>query len=666
MVSGGVLFPIVALGSATPSTLPDPVEAWGLAFGLTAGLEAQLADVAAPVRLAGAILALTPSRLVGLTALQGRTRQRYGLWTTPDPPPALKALATYPDVALPQPGVTLDFPIGSAIGFTATPTTETVLARGLIDAVVDRPVAADGSRIALAGPALAAEDAVIDGRRHRDRLDAVAQGPDLHRLGHTERLHPRRNSRMGWRSSARSPPTSSPARSRSPFPPSVVIPTLPDPYAARYIAAPAEEHIIGAGAVITWSAVAPVTPATLSIELINASTAAAANALGAPATTTTAPSDAASTLASRDVTTAEGVARAGVAFALLDVSSHEDQWGIAVTEPGVSQLSFSGLELQAPSLDTLVFTVPGISWEPVVDGTAAVPAWFAAFAPNDGTPTTFLVSTGNPVPLIPVEALVTYQKAAGTAATHAGFTLPFGITASMVDGPNRATSPGPGSGPPSYLIPAVTFPEAGMRGATVLSLRGGGPDPLGMVLPGSATVGTFSQTNPASDSYGALVMGATPVTLAPADFWNQEFGAGGKPGGIPVARIDLSGYGTSMFSDWRDPHTNAVGVVRANFSVLQGRTAHELVQFQTWIVPWSIRMQRTVVFDRSDGGEVVRHDTGWKAVDVGKFELLQPVDRDGRADRPAPERPQHHFSRQRHHRGSDHLRPRDLRRRCRL
>ena len=179
----------------------------------------------------------------------------------------------------------------------------------------------------------------------------------------------------------------------------------------------------------------------------------------------------------------------------------------------------------------------------------------------------------------------------------------------------------------------------------MLSVRGGGPDPLGLVLPGSASVGTFDKTTPANDSYGALVMGATPVTLAPADFWNQEFGPGGKPGGIPVARIDLSGFGTSMFSDWRDPSTSAVGVVRADFNVLQGRTAHELVQFQTWIVPWSIRLQRTVVFDRSDGGEVVRHDTGWKAVDVGKFALLNPATADGRAGRPAPERPQHHFSR---------------------
>jgi hypothetical protein len=33
-------------------------------------------------------------------------------------------------------------------------------------------------------------------------------------------------------------------------------------------------------------------------------------------------------------------------------------------------------------------------------------------------------------------------------------------------------------------------------------------------------------------------------------------------------------------------------------------------------------MQRTVVFDRSDGGEVLKHDTGWQAVGDGAFELL--------------------------------------------
>jgi hypothetical protein len=702
--TGGILFPIVPLGSAPPSTLPDPVDGWAVAVGLSAGLHVQLARLPAPVRIAASVLALTPARLLCLATLQGPGRQRYGLWTTP-PPPAVGAQAPLPDVALPQPELTVELPVGATVGLSATPTAETVMCRGVVDAVIDRPVAADGRRIALVGPAL--------------ELRTLSTGGVAIEVGSP--LSPKAATSIALDTPNAIIPVGTPdglavvgtlssgvvsGKMEISFPASAVIPTLPDPYAARYVANPRSEQIKGVGAVVTWSSIPPVSPPTIAIELINASTAAVAGAVTATAATAAAPGAVTATAATAAVPAAVATALTGavtataatavtataataavpaavataltgavtataatavtataataavpaavataltgaattgpagvaepiqtttatevggrglLAFALLDVSSREDQWGVAVTSAGVPQLSFSGLELQAPSPDTLVFTVPGISWEPVVDGTAAVPAWFAAFAPDDGTPTTFLVSTGRSVPLIPVEALVTYQKAAGTVPTHAGFTLPFGITASMADSPQRKSNPAPGSGAPRYLLPAVAFPESGMTGATVLSLRASGPDPLGLVLPGSATVGTFDKTNPANDSYGALVMGATPVTLAPADFWNQEFGSGGKPGGIPVARIDLSGFGTSMFSDWRDPSTSAVGVVRADFNVLQGRTAHELVQFQTWILPWSIRLQRTVVFDRSDGGEVVRHDSGWKAVDVGKFALL--------------------------------------------
>jgi hypothetical protein len=614
VVTGGVLFPIVTLGSAVPSALPDPADAWGVAVGLTAGLQVRLGSVPAPVRLAGAVLALTPARLVGFAALQGRARKRYGLWTTPPPLPIVKARATFPDVALPQPEVTLDLPVGSGVGFNMTTTAEAVLAAGAIDAILDRPVAADGSPIALAGPALELRTLSSAGI-------AVAIGSPLSPDAVTSIALDAPNAII---------PVGTPnglsitgtleaevisGKAVIAFPAEVVIPTLPDPYAARYLASPRENPIAGVAALITWSAGDPASSVALTIDIINAPAAGAAAAPAPPAV--------ASVPVGITVPAAvEGDAR-GLAFALLDISSSQDQWGIAVTGPGISQLSFSGLDLQAPSPDTLVFTVPGISWEPVVDGT--VPAWFAAFSPDDGTPTTFLVSATQPTPLIPVDALVSYQRAAGTVATRANFTLPFGITAAMTDGPDRAANPAAGSGPPSYVIPAVTFPEAGVRGVTALSVRASGPDPLGLALPGSATVGTFDKTNPANDSYGALVMGATPVTLAPADFWNQEFGPGGKPGGIPVARIDLSGYGTSMFSEWRDPSIERIGVVRANFTVLQGRTAHELVQFQTWIVPWSIRLQRTVVFDRSDGGEVIRHDSGWLPVDVGKFILLEPT-----------------------------------------
>ena len=113
-------------------------------------------------------------------------------------------------------------------------------------------------------------------------------------------------------------------------------------------------------------------------------------------------------------------------------------------------------------------------------------------------------------------------------------------------------------------------------------------------------------------------------TLLPsvAQFWDKDFGPGGAQGFIPISRIDLSGYGTTLFSDWQDPSTTDVGVVRALFDVLIGRTAHEIITAQTWILPWCIRLQRTITFDRSDGGEVVKHDTGWRAVGPGQFELL--------------------------------------------
>jgi hypothetical protein len=152
----------------------------------------------------------------------------------------------------------------------------------------------------------------------------------------------------------------------------------------------------------------------------------------------------------------------------------------------------------------------------------------------------------------------------------------------------------------------------------VLSIRSTGPDPLGHALPGTAVVGF--RPPPATSDYGAQVLGAEP-NLSPGAFWDSQFGPSTLIG-IPLSRVDLSGFGTSTFSDWREKDPNAAGVVRALFNVLIGRTAHELVQLQTWILPFCIRMQRTIVFDRSDGGEVVKHDSGWVAVGDGAFELL--------------------------------------------
>ncbi|HEU5001986.1 MAG TPA: hypothetical protein VFW71_04325 [Actinomycetota bacterium] len=643
VLTGGLLFPVVELGSATPATLPEPAEAWAAAFGAGPGLTVQLAGVAHPTRLAGAVIALTPQRLAGLTALQGRAARRYRLWSSPGHP-LLAANAAFPDLPRPQPEVTLDLPIGAAIGFSFTPTAETVLAGGLLSAVVDQPVAADGSRIALAGHALelrtltAAKTTVDIGSPLTPKAEtsiAIDTPNAIIPVGTPNGFFVN-----GTLVPGSGPPTLS-GRAEVVFPAEVVIPTLPHPYAAAYLASPRTEQIVGVAALVTWSAIGPTSPAALSIALIRPSDLAVGRVFAAAGGATAAGSPAATVPGANlvgapapapgpDATLASTERVGGVGFALLDVSSFGSQWGVAVLGAGVPQLSFHGIELQAPSADTMVFTVPGISWEPVVDGTQAFPQWFDASSPTDGTPTTFLVSTGTDVPLFPLQVLDTYTGLAGKDPTAATFTLPFGITARLVDGPGRQPgTPAAGTGPATYAVPKLQFPEAGMAGAAVLSVRATATDPgppaspllATPTLPGSATVGTFSPTL-ADNSYGSLVMGATPAQLAPADFFNQAFNPGGNQGGIPVGRIDLSGYGTSMFSDWSWTDPKVVGVVRANFDVLLGRTAHELVEFQTWILPWCIRIQRTVVFDRSDGGEVIRHDTGWVAVGAGAFELL--------------------------------------------
>ena len=567
-VSGaGAVFPVIDLA---PASLTPPADAWGIAVVAGDGLSAKIAPLTAPLPLAGSVFVITPDRLLGLVGIgAGRARESYLLWNTP--PSASPAPPTQPPQALPTSQITFDLAQGSLIAFSSTPDEESTSAAGTLNAIADRPTNADGQRINLQGPALLT-------RIHTAASISVDIGSTLTPTAVTSLALVAENALI---------PVGTPnglliygkltnnqinGGLVIGFPPVSIIPTFPDPYAAAYVDTAANERITAVAAAVTWSA---TTAPVLTIALVQTDL----SATGA------------TTIDEDNV----------VGFRLLDVSSNADQWGITLSR--FADFSFTGLQMQAPAAGTTVFTVPGISWEPVVDATSA-PAWLAASSPDDGIPTTFLVASTTPAPIVPVLALEQYQAAAATQATYAGFTLPFGITATM-------SVPTPGSSGPAYTIPDVEFPADGLTGARVLTITG----PSG-TLPGTAYCG-FGETPPA---YGAQVLGTALPSVA--SFWDQDFGPGGKEGFIPVGRIDLSGYGTTLFSDWRDPSTTDVGIVRALFNVLIGRTAHEIITAQTWILPWCIRLQRTITFDRSDGGEVVKHDTGWQAVSVGEFELL--------------------------------------------
>jgi len=592
--SASVVFPIY---NAAPASLPQPADAWGIAINTGPGLSATIAPLTAALALAGAMLALTPARLMGLLVNgANRARESYLLWPATTPPSPLPP--AQPQLARPQSQITLDLGPGALVAFGADPTEEITVAIGTLTAVLDQPLDASGQRLPLTGPAVltrthTASSIVVDAG-----LVPTAAATPLALIAENALVPV--GTPSGFLLAGTLTGDVINGELAIVFPATAIVPTFPDPYAAVYGGAADDEGITGISATVAWT---PTTAPTVSVRVNGANT-----------------DTAIITKAVEDVALVDdqrSPSNLVAADRLLDVSTNADQWGIVI-RPTANEFSFSGLVLQAPAAGTAVFTVPGISWEPVVDTTAA-PAWLAASSPDDGIPTMFLVAVTNPAAIVPVTTLQQYQAAAGSEHTRAAFTLPFGITAVVND---TKTNPSPPS--PTYSIPSVAFPDQKLTGARVLSITAGPPKPpLDPTLPGTAVCG-YSSTSPA---YGAQVLDGTTQPVQPpsvASFWDQDFddGSGDKNEGVPVLRIDLSGYGTSLFSDWHDKDINGSGILRALFNALQGRTAHEIVTAQTWILPWCIRLQRTVSFDRSDGGEVIRHDTGWKAVHAGKFELL--------------------------------------------
>jgi hypothetical protein len=390
IVGAGVVFPV--LNAATPGALPAPADAWGIVVATGPGLSATVTPLPGPLLLAGSSFALTPVRLVGLIAnAAARARETYLLWAPTPPPSPLPP--TQPPLALPPPQIIFDVGPGGLVSFSADPNQEIRIAGGTLDAVLDRPLDGGGQRTPLAGPALLT-------RVHTAASITVDVGSPLGPLG---------NFMMALVAENAVIPVSAPngfllsgtlAQGRLSgglsigFPVVGIVPTFPDPYVASYPVRAGQGLAGSVATVVTWTA---TTPPVLTIDVIPPPGAAPTPA--PPPVPVPAPPTVSVPLL--PVGVAAGTAANG--FYLLDVSSNADQWGVAIAPAGATQFSFTGLRMQAPANETIVFTVPGISWEPVVD--TVIPGWLAAAAPDDGTPTAFLVQTGTQAPIVPADAL---------------------------------------------------------------------------------------------------------------------------------------------------------------------------------------------------------------------------------------------------------------------
>ncbi|MBC7887187.1 MAG: hypothetical protein H7Z13_04815 [Ferruginibacter sp.] len=355
-------------------------------------------------------------------------------------------------------------------------------------------------------------------------------------------------------------------------------------------------------------------------------------------------------------------------FALLDVSSKANQMGIAFSytnnllqkavaqkydinikdevEVVVFPIQMRGLDVVTPGKNAQAFTVPQISWEPVLNTTApqclpgamipdpanpdkTIPA-SPPFDPpigwnyyqNDGLPTRIGNLGKKEVALAPIpmaKYLVHAYRKKEDGKTYAMFNLPFGMLAISFLSSNK------GDAEKENIDDIMPVFEAEVLGGLQLELTGGLS-----VNPGDGRLfeGFTFQLHNINDAAG---VGAQYSTLAhsPDIIFGGEFSdtlnmPPGRPA-VPLERIDISGYGASAFSNWENKDALFAQTSQAFFNVAVGRTSREVIQVKSMVYPWGIRVVRTITLFRMGNGYVARVDSGWQAQSDGLFDFRYPV-----------------------------------------
>ncbi|MDX8354135.1 hypothetical protein [Cognatiyoonia sp. IB215182] len=315
---------------------------------------------------------------------------------------------------------------------------------------------------------------------------------------------------------------------------------------------------------------------------------------------------------------------------LLDVSTARDQIGVQIEERQSSiaggGMFVLGLRMGAPLAALRVFALPQIQWEPV------------RTLPKDQDPITLGIF---PTPLASADdggATVLASNAAVLAAAIPEITLDHQIAELSTGDPLNVVSTLPFGmrmlvklRPPGPLEDAVeiirpVFPtERPLEGGIQVSMRSEVNVSRNVDSQSAAFEGRTVQfpNGVALDTGAPLnisVLGATVGNEGSVEtLFNQEFG--GANARVPLTRYDISGYGASTFSDWKNPKGSFAETTRANFQVVVGRTLLEIVKVASVLYPWGIRVTRSVTIERRGGGGVVRRDSGWQAQSPGLFDF---------------------------------------------
>ena len=299
---------------------------------------------------------------------------------------------------------------------------------------------------------------------------------------------------------------------------------------------------------------------------------------------------------------------------MLDVSSAADQLGVSLdfllNQPQPQQLAVADVSLEVSGVRLHTLMLPQFQWEPVQNtfnkDTGDIDKLL--ISNDDGGPSFVKTESVRLVPIVPAPVVAELVRAYNDdrAASHVRFTLPFGIQAfAALQAPDFRYL-----APPGLKLLAAPFED--LTGARQISLTSGVTlGPQAGILPDlqPLLLGSATQTN---NFAGTAPPGSTLGQLQP-DF-NASFNTT-----VPISRIDLSGYGASLFSRWVDPSNPDVGITQVGFDAFNGRTAFERVMMVSFLWPCLARVVRTIVLERQGSGTVLRWDSGWIATTPGLF-----------------------------------------------
>ncbi|MCG6190383.1 hypothetical protein [Maribellus maritimus] len=341
-------------------------------------------------------------------------------------------------------------------------------------------------------------------------------------------------------------------------------------------------------------------------------------------------------------------------FALLDVSTNADLFGISfdllmrrdfrvttgtnATGEAVSSffpVQVEGMDVVSAGANVKAFTVPQISWEPVFnlsppapppDGPVpGDPAGGFNYYPNDGGPTRILNNSADKVPLAPLPVtsfLVDKRDTESDFKAFSFFTLPFGMKSVALLSEKYVYNNVPRDGGDLNKL-KVSFDNE-IHSGLQLKMDAGIPLREG---DSKMFMGTTVQINNildfAGNETGNSTLGGSVTSIFNREFFydtNYPFELF-KQRGVPVTRMDLSGYGASMFSNWLNTKAAIAETSQAKFDVFVGRCSHEIIQVKSILYPWAIKVVRTITLFRVNSGYVYRFDSGWRAESDGKFDF---------------------------------------------